>query len=101
MVLNITTPIFGEAIFKNFQLGVSDFNLNQIEIYPNPTNSIIHLKSPNSQIIKIEIFNSLGLSIKRIKNNFDTLNISDLPNGLYVIRLDTEFGMINKKIIKE
>jgi hypothetical protein len=101
MILNINTPIFGEAVFKNFPLNIPEFGLNQIEIYPNPTNSLIHIKSPNSPIIKIEIFNSLGQSIKRIRNNFDTINISDLPNGLYILKLATEFGMVNKKIIKE
>ena len=101
MVLNLYTPIFGHAIFKNFPLNITEFDLNQIEIYPNPTSSLIHLKSQNSPIIKIEIFNSLGQSIKRIRNNFETLDISDLPNGIYILKFDTELGMVNKKIIKE
>jgi hypothetical protein len=101
MVLNIGTPIFGAAVFKNHPLSIAEFDLDQIEIYPNPTNSIIHLKSQNNPIIKIEIFNSLGQPIKRISNNFDTINTADLPNGLYIIKLETEFGMVNKKFIKE
>ena len=101
MGLTIDTAIFGYATFRNHPLNVTEHELQKIEIYPNPTNSIIHLKSQNNQIIKIEIFNSLGQSIKRTEKNFDTINISDLSNGIYIIKLFTEFGIVNKKIIKE
>ena len=101
LVLQINTPIFGAGVFRNFPLNISEFELNKIEIYPNPTTSLIHLKSKNSSILKIEIFNAIGQNVKSIKNNFDTINISDLPIGIYIIKLDTELGMVNKKIIKE
>ncbi|WP_406684013.1 T9SS type A sorting domain-containing protein [Seonamhaeicola sp. MEBiC1930] len=103
LILNINTPIFGNATFQNYYplISITEFDLNQIEIYPNPTKSNIYLKYSNNPIAKIEIFNSLGQNMKRITHNFETINISDLPNGLYIIKLYTEFGMVNKKFIKE
>lgn len=99
--LYIDTMIFGYATFRNFQLNIAAQELQHIEIYPNPTSSLLHLKSQNTQIFEIEIFNALGQSIKRFKNNFDTLNISELPNGMYILKLYTDLGIINKKIVKQ
>jgi hypothetical protein len=101
MGLTIDTAIFGYATFRNYPLNITEHELQKIEIYPNPTNSLIHLKSQNNQIIKIEIFNSFEQSIKIIENNFDTLNISDLSNGFYILKIETEYGTVTKKIIKE
>lgn len=101
LILNINTPIFGNATFQNYPLSITEFDLNQIEIYPNPTKSDIYLKPSNNTITKIEIFNSLVQNVKRITHNLETINISDLPNGLYIIKLYSEYGVVNKKIIKE
>jgi hypothetical protein len=101
LILIIETPIFGSASFRNYQLSITEKELQQIKIYPNPSNSIIYLKSYNNPIIKIQIFNLMGRRIKRIKNNFESINISDLSKGIYIMKIDTEYGSINKKIIKE
>ncbi|MFI1770232.1 T9SS type A sorting domain-containing protein [Thalassobellus citreus] len=101
MVLNLNTPIFGQAVFKNHPLNITKFELPQIDIYPNPTSSLIYIKSQNSPVLKIEIFNSLGQSIKTIENKFETIDISDLSNGFYIMKIDSKFGTLNKRIIKK
>ena len=101
LLLSIGTPVFGSATFQNYPLSITEFDLNQIKIYPNPTKSNIYLSPSNKTIIKIEIFNSLGQNVKRITHKFGTINISDLPNGLYIIKIYSEYGVVNKKIIKE
>jgi len=101
MVLTIGTGIFGVAIFKNFTLNTLDFDLIKIEVYPNPSTSIINIKSQNTVITKIELFNSYGQEIKAINNNFETIDISDLSSGVYIMRFFTKLGIINKKILKK
>jgi heat shock protein HslJ len=101
LILDIETPIFGNASFRNYQLSITEQKLQHIKIYPNPTNSIIHLNSQNNPIIKIQMFNLMGRLIKSIKNNLESLNISDLSNGLYILKIETEYGPVTKKILKE
>lgn len=101
MVLYIGTPIFGQAVFKNFPLKTTKFELHKIEVYPNPTSSFIHLKSGNSLITKIELLNSLGQSIKIIESQFDTIDITDLSDGLYIMKIDSKLGTLTKRIIKK
>lgn len=71
---------------------------NNFEIYPNPTNSILNIKSNNKQLqnAKIEIINTLGLLVY-----FDVyapqINISDLPSGIYFLTINNKE---TKRIIK-
>ena len=99
MVLFIGTPPFGSIVFKNFKLNTLNLDLNQIEVYTNPTTSMIHIKSQNTVISKIELFNSNGQNTKTIKDNFETINTTDLSSGIYIMKIFTELGTLNKKIL--
>lgn len=63
---------------------------NEFSIYPNPADEILtinfnHNVNPNRQI---QVFNSIGMLIKVVSVTQTTqLDISDLSNGLYFVRL--------------
>jgi hypothetical protein len=89
-----------------FQLitGISDKQLADIKIYPNPTNGIFKVQTndfkPNE---KIELYDILGRPLLTIPiNNPETLiDISNLPNGVYTITTPTNAGRkIAHKIVK-
>jgi heat shock protein HslJ len=101
MSLFIGTPPFGSIVFKNFKLNTLNLDLNPIEVYTNPTTSMIHIISQNTVISKIELFNSNGQNIKTINDNFETINSTDLSSGIYILKIYTEFGTLNKKILIE
>lgn len=72
-----------------------------INVYPNPARDNITVK-PNGDV-KVEelyIINNLGAVVLKQKatpaNNEQTVNISNLPAGYYILRLSTENGIINK-----
>ncbi len=100
LVLTLGGSIFGQAVFKNYTLSSDDFDLNRIKVYPNPSSSFIFVNSPNNDIAKIEFFNSYSQSIKTVKNDFETIDISNLSSGVYIMKIYTEHGIMNKKIIK-
>lgn len=99
-VLSMWNTIFGSAVFKNFPLNSTEFELDRMRIFPNPTSSLIHLKPHGIGIKKIELFNPLGQKVKTIKNKFVTIDISDLSNGVYLMKIDSESGHLDKRIIK-
>lgn len=76
---------------------------NSISIFPNPTNDRLLIQSNNgNNIEKIEIIN---ISKKILKTYFPQKNrcqisLSNLPNGLYFIRLQTKDSFLVKKITK-
>lgn len=85
-------------------LGVANYTAQkQVHISPNPASSILTIDSP-SPINKIEILNLLGQTMafeSIITKTNATLQINTLRNGVYIVRVYTESGMIEKRIIKE
>ncbi|MBL7909871.1 MAG: T9SS type A sorting domain-containing protein [Bacteroidia bacterium] len=75
----------------------------ELLIYPNPATNSLNI---NSEIIitKAEVLNSTG-QIVITKNDINTINtaldVSELPEGIYFLQLQTEQGSITKKVIKE
>ncbi|MDI9256874.1 T9SS type A sorting domain-containing protein [Flavobacterium sedimenticola] len=100
MNLRISTPIFVNYEFRNYQLNTENFSLNQIVVYPNPAESKLFVDSRNNLVEKIEIFNSLGESVKTINAGFEVINISDFASGVYLMKVSSEDKIVTKKIIK-
>ncbi|MBC7523472.1 MAG: T9SS type A sorting domain-containing protein [Flavobacterium sp.] len=82
-------------------LGINQNDLKEtIAIYPNPVKDILEFKTIEN-VSKVEIYDISGriLSSKSVTEN--KLNLSDLKSGNYILKLYTEKGIINSKIIKE
>ena len=98
--LTIYQPLDPYAIFTNYPLSVSDNEITDIAIYPNPTNAIINITSQQDSILGIQVFDLLGNSILSQNTNLETVDISDLDTGIYLIKISTEQKSTIKKIIK-
>jgi autotransporter-associated beta strand protein len=75
---------------------------SDIKVYPNPTKGQLMIENGEWRIISIEIFNIHGKKI--LNSQFSILNsidISHLPAGIYVLRITTGSGVSVRKIIKE
>ena len=69
--------------------------LDKIKFYPNPTNGWILLKSKEVEIEKVEIVNMLGQVVYQKvlnKNIFHSLDLQNIPEGMYWLRMITELG---------
>jgi len=98
--LILSSPLMAYEIFQNFPLNTTEFDSEKITIYPNPTDATIYLNLKQLLASKIEVVNSIGQIVKTIDSDFDALNIADLNSGVYILRIDTNMGIINKKIVK-
>ena len=78
-----------------------DINNYNISIYPNPANNIISINS-SIKINKVDVIDIYGKLIisKNIENNNYSINVSNLSNGIYFIKFQTEVGIKNEKFIK-
>lgn len=80
----------------------STSSVNEINfgIYPNPaTNQLTIELGENGIFKKATICNYLGQLVKTSYNN--TIDISDLPTGIYVIKVSTRKGTASQKFIVE
>ena len=101
MFLGISTPIFDNYLFGNAPLSVANFDLKQTVVYPKPVDSKLFINCQNHLIDKIEIFNSLGQTIKTISSNFNSVDVSDFASGIYLMKLHSKDKTVSKKIIKK
>ncbi len=73
---------------------------NKILIYPNPVNDIIHFNA-GEVINKIEIYDTAGRILSSNTVHDNNVNISGLKTGNYILKIYTETGISNAKIIKK
>ena len=65
-------------------------------IYPNPANSNVYIGS--TDVKQIEIYNMTGALVAS-EFNTNRMEVSNLPNGLYVFRLTNSNGKTNKTLL--
>jgi len=85
--------------FLRQPLSVEGFTKNDFEIYPNPASEFLNIKSQSGNY-NYSIYNSLGQKVNATlsENKFD---ISNLSNGIYFLKIETEKGSATKKFIKQ
>ena len=70
-------------------------------IYPNPTNSVLHIQfSEITDILKLRIVDMNGNIVKEQKGNFNEINVQDLAVGNYIITIATNDKVFNQKFAK-
>ena len=79
------------------ELSVNDFNLDNIKI-ENPASDRLNIQNLDN-IKRIEIYSTEGRLLKTL--NKGQRNISELTEGLYILKLFTSEKIITKKIIKK
>ena len=77
-----------------------------IKVWPNPTSGVLSINTQDIKgQVKISIVNAVGEEIKKqhkeLENNLYELDVSDLPEGIYLLRIETEKGIMTKKVVVE
>jgi hypothetical protein len=83
-------------------LSVPSIGKNPVTLYPNPVKNILNLSS--AEIIEsIEILNTIGQSIltKQINKPEDSIDVSALPNGTYIVKIKGNSICQSMQFIKE
>lgn len=70
-----------------------------IEIYPNPTNGQINWTGINTRTA--QLFDNTGRMVFSAQKSSGSLDMSNLPAGFYMLRLQTETGVFTSKIMKQ
>jgi len=78
---------------------------NKIEIYPNPASDKLFIDTRSEGQVKLHIrfFNMNGGIIynKVVSEYHNTIDISMIPSGMYIIQVMTDNSIMNEKIFKQ
>ncbi len=115
-IRKVTIDEHGNKWLATWNSGIVKFNENGITtgindnmpvvqddftVYPNPAKDQITIQGLKSGTL--EVFNSSGKVVKNseVKGMSTNVDISNLPNGIYIIRVMTKDNSVVKKFIKE
>ena len=80
-------------------------NINSLSIYPNPTSNNITINfTSTSKNVSIKIYDATGRLVKNIENaksSENTINVSELQNGLYILNLQDGNNSLTKRFVKQ
>ncbi len=71
-----------------------------LRVYPNPTTNSVQFDTDES-ILRVELFNLQGQMVMVETGDVRTLNIGNLSNGIYMLKVTTPNGVATQKIVKE
>ncbi|MFZ4800096.1 MAG: T9SS type A sorting domain-containing protein [Bacteroidia bacterium] len=107
--LKVTNPFSSDSLLRSSYISIQKVGINNltnnnstISIFPNPTNGLVQIQSPIT-IQSILVFDITGKQLLQQAPNTQTdeINISNLPQGLYQIHVQTAMGVLVKKLVKE
>lgn len=102
---NYNGSLMLHPLFKNNStiIGVAEItNKNlDLKIYPNPTKGILFFKEPKN--IEVAVYDLIGSKVMSFpKNNYTSLNLTSLTNGVYFIHIsDNKKTQVEKIIISK
>ncbi len=92
--------------FTNFSssncsvLDVIKFNIDKINIYPNPAKDKIHVSNIDAVSAEIRIFNVLGKQVfYQSKIREKTIDVSSFNKGIYIVKLDIDGKTKTQKLV--
>lgn len=96
----MNTPAFFciDNLQAEFFTGINEINQNALNIYPNPSVGSINIDY-NERFSTINIINLQGKTI--LQSNQKNIDISGLENGIYIVQIATENGVLNSKFVKQ
>jgi uncharacterized repeat protein (TIGR02543 family) len=97
---NVTADHYIHVTFIHSD-GVGEINNISAIVYPNPTTGIVNIKC--DETVQINVFDTFGQLLSSQNSNgndHEIIDISNFPNGLYLIQLISQKGMSTKQIIK-
>ena len=86
--------------------GIDELIANTVTVYPNPNNGTINI-TLTSELTKnstLEIYDAIGklIATEVLSNELNTLNISNLSNGIYSFRVLNNNNMVKSgKLVKQ
>jgi len=76
---------------------IDKFNLY---VYPNPSSLILTIQT-EEDITSLAIYNTIGEACNYKPLVSKSIDVSNLPNGIYYLELKTTKGLVRKKFVKE
>jgi len=93
------TVVKEEVKIKPTGTGVKNIGNQTVIIYPNPVQDILHIQAEGA-VIAVRVYNIHGAVVAQALNNAREINLSHLPTGIYMVRVEVGENVGAMRIIK-
>ncbi len=94
-----TNPVW--AMVSNQLASVEPmYSAEGLEVYPNPTRGLLHLALDKNDPALVQIYSLEGRLLKEQVVEDQSIDLSDLPNGLYILRAVQDHIHMVQKVVK-
>ncbi|MFD1552062.1 hypothetical protein DNU06_00820 [Putridiphycobacter roseus] len=82
--------------------GIKDLGENSaIKLYPNPVQNLLNIELPEEKIKQVAVYSISGQLVKPIFINNNTIDVSALKAGIYILTIKTETAVYTNRFVKQ
>lgn len=82
-------------------VSIDETAISEINVYPNPTSSVINIAAEGMQNITIIDMTGRVVMSKDVNSNFETISAEGFAKANYMVRITTADGVVVKNIVVE
>ena len=80
-----------EFHYQSKAIGIQEISNSNFEIFPNPVENVLFIKSIVNSANQFEIYNSEGSLVMKGNLEHEFINVSELSSGVYFIKVGLQF----------
>ena len=88
---------------SNQSLGLNEADISSlVKVYPNPVQNILFVEVTEVEVLEMVILDYSGRVMKSIANPYTkSIDVTELNEGIYILKIHTENGLTSNRFIKQ
>lgn len=98
----IDHPEYADLIWSSVITSVNEKQFGELRVYPNPVKDYFKIDL-EEKIDSVEVFDNMGRKIMVLRDVLSSGNIdlTSLPQGVYIVNVHTAKGVVSTRVLKE
>ena len=92
-----------EIYFTNLEPKVGTPKTNNFDVFPNPTDGQLNLDFADLHVTHLQVVDAAGRLVfdnPNVCSVRETLNLQDLPDGVYFVRAKNARGWLTERVVR-
>lgn len=96
VLLGTKKVVFNQAVTATYESAMA----SQVRLYPSPAKDAVQLDLPKGETGALRLFDAQGnMVLQNLVSDNNQLNVSHLPRGLYIAKIELKDGLATKRLL--
>src|SRR5690606_772813 len=97
----VVIPLYRPVETVELLVGTGEPQSGEFEVFPNPTTDLVFVQHPEDlPIEKISVLEMTGKQAFEMIGPANQFDISGLPAGVYILKIETKNGLFIERLVK-